>query len=143
MGNNSTYFVSNPRLAIVSAEGGTPRSIADNFDEIPSLVEWKADGIYFAAQEKTASHLFRVDPVISKTTRVSGPDNLMAGSFSLTRDGRGMAFTASSPTSLSEVFVSDVRSFSPRVLTKMTEQTATFTLGTREVMSWKIGRAHV
>src|SRR6266851_7869612 len=39
MGNNSTYFVSNPRLAIVSAEGGTPRSIADNFDEIPSLVE--------------------------------------------------------------------------------------------------------
>jgi len=137
MGNNSTYFVSNPRLAIVSAEGGPPRSITDDFDEIPGLIEWKADGVYFAAQQKMASHLFRVDPASSKTTRVSGPDNLIAGSFSLTRDGRGMAFTASSPTSLSEVFVSDVRSFSPRVLTKMTEQTATFTLGTREVISWK------
>ena len=35
----------------------------------------------------------------------------MAGSFSLTRDGRQLAFVASSPTSLNEVFTSDLKEF--------------------------------
>jgi dipeptidyl aminopeptidase/acylaminoacyl peptidase len=61
----------------------------------------------------------------------------MAGGFSLTRDGRRMAFSANSPTSLSEVFVSDVATFTPRQLTAMTDQAKSFTLGTREVISWK------
>jgi dipeptidyl aminopeptidase/acylaminoacyl peptidase len=134
---NTIYFASNSRLAIVSAAGGTPRSLTDNFDENPGLLEWRPDGIYFTGLQKTAAHLFRIDPVSAKVTRVSGPDNLMAGSFSLTRDGRQLAFTASSPTSLNEVFVSDVRSFSPRVLTKMSEQARPLILATREIISWK------
>jgi dipeptidyl aminopeptidase/acylaminoacyl peptidase len=134
---NTTYFASNSRLAIVSVDGGTPRSITDGFDENPGLVDWKADSIYFTGLQKTASHLFRVDPATAKITRISGPDNLMAGSFSLTRDAKQIAFTASSPTSLNEVFVSDAQNFSPRALTNMTEQVKTFVLGSREVISWK------
>lgn len=134
---NMTYFARNSRLAVVSAGGGSPRSITDAFDENPGLVEWRTEGVYFTGLQKIASHLFRVDPVSAKVTRVTGPDGLMAGSFSLTRDGRQMAFTASSPTSLNEVFVSELRSFSPRVLTNMTEQTKSLTLGTREAISWK------
>ena len=72
---------------LVSAQGGTPKSITDSFDENPGLIEWKADGIYFAGSEKTASHLFRVDPARRKITRISQPDNLIAGSFSFTRTG--------------------------------------------------------
>ncbi|HEV7747222.1 MAG TPA: S9 family peptidase [Pyrinomonadaceae bacterium] len=131
------YFHNNGRLAVVPAAGGTPRSITDNFDENANLPEWRTDGVYFTGQQKTASHLFRVDPLSEKVTRVSGPDSLMAGSFSLTRDGRQLAFTAASPTSLNEVFVSDVGKFSPRVLTSLTEQTKALKLGTREVISWK------
>jgi Tol biopolymer transport system component len=63
---NTTYFASNSRLAIVSAAGGTPRSITDNFDENPNLLEWRADGIYFTGLQRIASHLFRVDPVSGK-----------------------------------------------------------------------------
>ncbi len=44
------------------AEGGTPRSITDAFDEQPGFVDWNADGIYFSGLQKTAAHLFRVDP---------------------------------------------------------------------------------
>jgi dipeptidyl aminopeptidase/acylaminoacyl peptidase len=134
---DTTFFASNSRLAVVSVAGGAPRSITDSFDENPNLLEWRADGVYFTGQQKTASHLFRVDPANGKVTRVSGPDSLMAGSFSLTQNGKQMAFTASSPTSLNEIFVSDARSFSPRVLTNMTEQTKDLLLGTREVISWK------
>src|SRR5437870_1559474 len=82
------FFASNSRLAIVSVDGGTPKSITDSFDENPGLIEWKADGIYFGGSQKTASHLFRVDPATARIVRVSAPDNLMAGSFSLTRNDR-------------------------------------------------------
>jgi dipeptidyl aminopeptidase/acylaminoacyl peptidase len=136
MGETS-FFARNLRLAVIAAEGGTPRSLTDKFDEVPGLIDWKPDGIYFAGLRKTASHLFRVNPESGAISQVSSPDALMAGSFSLTRDARRLAFTASSPTSLSEVFVTDTRSFAPRAVTKMTDQTASFTLGTRELLSWK------
>jgi dipeptidyl aminopeptidase/acylaminoacyl peptidase len=133
----TVYFHSNSRLAVVSAEGGTPRSITDSFDEQPGLVDWKADGVYFTGLQKTASHLFRVDPATAKITRLTGPDDLMAGGFSLSRDGRRAAFSLSSPISLSEVAVSDLPKFAPRALTNMSEQARRFVLGTREVISWK------
>src|ERR1041384_3700590 len=127
------YFASNSRLAIVGVDGGKPKSITDSFDENPGLLEWNRNGIYFAGSQKTASHLFRVDPVSAKITRVSGPDPLMAGSFSLTRNAGRIAFTVASPTSISEIFVSETKSFAPRKLTNFNDQTKPFTLGTREV----------
>ena len=130
------YFASNSRLAIVGVEGGKPTSITDSFDENPGLLEWNRNGIYFAGSQKTASHLFRVDPASAKVIRVSEPDNLMAGAFSLTRNADRIAFTIASPTSMNEVFVSDMRSFAPRKLSNLNEQTKAFTLGTRELISW-------
>ena len=134
---NTVFFASNSRLAVVPAAGGTPRSITDKFDENPNLLEWRTDGVYFTGQQKTATHLFRVDPASGKITRVTSPDNFLGGSFSFTRDGRQLAVTAASPTTLTELFVSDASSFSPRALTNMTEQTKPLLLGTREVVSWK------
>jgi dipeptidyl aminopeptidase/acylaminoacyl peptidase len=133
----TVFFHANNRLAIVPAEGGTPRSITDRFDEQPGFVAWTDDGIYFSGLQKTAGHLFRTDASGTNIVRVSGPDGLMAGGFTFTRDGRRMAFTASSPTTLNEVYVSDVSTFAPRALTSMSDQAKPFTLGTREVISWK------
>src|ERR1041385_6877836 len=131
------YFASNSRLAIVGVDGGKPKSITDSFDENPGLLEWNRNGIYFAGSQKTAAHLFHVDPATAKVARVSQPDDLMAGSFSFTHSGDRIAFTAASPTSMNEIFVSDTRSFTPRKLTNLNDQAKAFTLGTREVISWK------
>ena len=133
----TVYFANNSRLTIVPADGGTPKSLTDGFDENPGFVAWNADGLYFSGLQKTSSHLFRVDPATGAISRVTGPDNLMAGGFSLSPDGRKLAFTASSPTSMNEVFVSDLPSFAPRALTRMTDAVKGFTLGIREVISWK------
>ena len=133
---NPNYFANNSRLALVPAEGGPVRSLTDAFDENPGFVAWTGDGIYFSALQKTTSHLFRLDLATSAITRVTSPDALMAGSFSLTPDGKRMAFSAASPTSLNEIFVSDLP-FKPRPLTKMTDQASAFILGAREVISWK------
>lgn len=130
-------FATNTRLAIIPAEGGTPRSLTDNFDESVNLVDWKEDGIYFNALQRTAAHLFRLDLATGKIARITEPDGLLAGSGSLSRDAQTLAFTASSPTSLSEVFITNTKKFAPRVLTNMTEQTKNMILGTRELVAWK------
>ena len=131
------FFALTSRLAIVPADGGAPRSISETFDEMPAVVDWTPAGLYFSALQKTASHLFRLDPTSGTVTRVSAPDDLMGGSFTLTADGRRVAYTAGSPRSLPELFVSDVQPFAPRTLTDSTTQAAAFVLGTRELISWK------
>jgi len=131
------FFHANSRLAVVAATGGTPRSLTDRFDEQPGPVAWTGDGIYFSGLQKTSSHLFRVDPSGGGIVRVTAPDGLMAGGFSLTADGKRVAFSAASATTLNEIAVSEVQSFAPRVLTHMTDQAKAFELGTREVISWK------
>ncbi|HEY3384206.1 MAG TPA: S9 family peptidase [Vicinamibacterales bacterium] len=134
---NPKFFHANSRLAVVSVDGGKPRSITDSFDEQPGLIDWLADGVYFAAAQKTASHLFRVDPSTGKTTRISQPDALMLGSVSFSKDGKSLAFAAASSSTLGEIYVTTVQPFAPRRLTTMTDQVAGFRLGRREVISWK------
>ncbi len=133
---NPNYFAANTKLALVPVEGGNPISLTEGFDENPYFVAWTPDGIYFSASQKTAAHLFHLDPATRNIQRVTGPGAFMGSSFSFTKDGRAMAFTASAPTSLPEVFVSALP-FSPRALTSMNEQARPFILGTREVVSWK------
>ena len=103
---NPRFFHANSRLAVISIDGGAPRSVTDAFDEQPGFVEWNADGIYFGGLQKTAAHLFHTDPATGKIKRVTSPDNLMAGGFSFTKDGKQIAFTAASPNSVNEVYIS-------------------------------------
>jgi dipeptidyl aminopeptidase/acylaminoacyl peptidase len=133
---NPRFFHANSRLAIVGVDGSQPRSLTDAFDEQPQFVEWNGDGLYFGGLQKTAAHLFRLDPTSLKMARVSKPDQLMLGGASFTKDGKTMAFTAASPTALNEVFVASVNDFAPRQLTSMSEQAKDFKVGTREVISW-------
>jgi dipeptidyl aminopeptidase/acylaminoacyl peptidase len=134
---NPKFFHANSRLAVVSVDGGTPRSLTDAFDEQPGFVEWNADGLYFGGLQKTAAHLFRLDLVTGKLTRISQPDNLMIGGVSFTKDGKQLAFTAPSPTLLNELYVTPLANFSPRQLTAMTEQVKDYTLAAREVIAWQ------
>ncbi len=134
---NPKFFHANSRLALISVDGGIPRSLTDTFDEQPSLVEWNSEGIHFWAFQKTASHLFRLDAASGKLNRISNIDRLMMGFPSFTRDGNQIAFAAASPTSLSELYITYVKDFTPRKLTDMTKQINGFNLGAREVISWK------
>ena len=134
---NPKFFYSNGRLSVVSADGGSPRSLTDAFDEDPNFVEWHTDGLYFSGFERTAAHLFRIDNVSGKISRITSPDSLIAGAFSFSKDGKQMAFTSPSPTTLNELYVTSTANFAPRKLSTMTEQVKDFTLATREVISWK------
>lgn len=135
-GGRRDYFARNIGLAVVPVEGGRIRPLTGAFDENPSAVAWTAEGIYFAALRRTASHLYRLDPETLQISRMTTPDDAMAGAFSVARDGKRVAFQTASATALPEIAVSEFP-WRPRVLTRMTEQVADWILGTREVVSWK------
>jgi dipeptidyl aminopeptidase/acylaminoacyl peptidase len=135
-GGRLDYFARNIGLALVPAEGGPVRPLTGAFDENAGAVVWNADGIYFGAVQKTASHLYRLDPSSLQIARLSAPDDAIVSGFSFSKDGRRVAFTAASPTTLPEICVSEFP-FKARALTRMTDQAGAFVLGTREVISWK------
>ena len=131
------FFHANSRIAVVSADGGAVRSLTDSVDEDPGLTAWAGNSIYFQALQKTTSHLFAIDVTTGKVRRVSQPDALIGGAFTVSVDGSRVAFSAASPTSLSEVFVADAAAFSATKLTTMSDQLAPLIVGTREVVSWR------
>ncbi|MBM3747649.1 MAG: S9 family peptidase [Acidobacteria bacterium] len=131
------WFFANRRIAIVPAQGGTPKSLTDSFDEDPFLSAWKPDGIYFGAIQKTAMHLFRIDPPSGRITRVTSPDSLQLGfGASFTQDGKQMAFTLRSAEELSDVYLSAPEPFKPRRLTNFNAAIRDWTLPREEVIAW-------
>src|SRR5215470_12444200 len=140
------FFYANSHIAVVdidkvfSAPAKTPADVRDltaKFDEDPNLIDWGSDGIYFAAQQKTSSHLFRLDPQSAKITRVSQPDAFYLDDTSFTKDFKTIALAAEDSTHMPELFVTPSDSFAPRKLSDFTAQVAGWNVGTAEVVSWK------
>ena len=140
------FFYANSHIAVVdldkvfSTPAKTPDDVTDltaKFDEDPFLIDWGPDGIYFAAQQKTTGHLFRIDPRSLKITRVSTPDTYYLDDTSFTKDFKTIALAAEDATHMPELFVTPTGNFAPRKLTDFTAQVADWNVGTAEVISWK------
>jgi len=131
------FFYANSKLAVVSAEGGTPRVLTDAFDEDPGLIAWAPDGIYFAAVQKTYSHLFRMNPDTKAFERLSAPDHIVASSFSFSKDYKTVTFRAAEENEYAEIFVSSVAPWHAKRITALSDQLKSFHLAKREVISWK------
>ena len=131
------FFHANGRVAVVPAAGGAPVSVTGTLDEDAQLAGWTPSGLYVTALQKTASHLFRVDPAARTVTRVSMPDALAMQGASFSADGSRVAFVAGSATTLPEVYTATIAGFAAKPLTTRSTRLARWTLGTREVVSWK------
>ncbi len=134
-GRDPSYL--NRFIATISPDGGTPKLLTEKFDESPILDAWGPDGIYFGASQRTASHLFRVDPRTMAVTKISQPATLMMNGPSFTKDFTMMAFSCSMPNQYSEICVSPVADFAPKAITRMNDQLKDFRLASREVVEWK------
>jgi len=134
---NPFFYYGNRRIAVVAADGGTPRVITEGFDENANLIDWGPDGIYFGAAQKTSAHVFRVDPATRAVQRISGPDQFLLPDATFTKDHRTMAGVGGGPNQFAEVLLSPVERFAPRPLTDMSSQWKEFQLATKEVIQWK------
>ena len=131
------FFYTNVKIAVVAAEGGAPQILSEAFDEDPGLIGWGPDGIYFAAEQKTYAHLFRLNPATKAVDKLSAPDHMSAFSFSFSKDYKQAAYRAALENQYAEVYASSVARWQGKKLTLMGEQTKGFSLARREVISWK------
>jgi dipeptidyl aminopeptidase/acylaminoacyl peptidase len=134
---NPAYMYSNSVIATVAASGGAPTVLTSAFDEDPSIVAWKTAGLYFSASQHTWSYLFRLDPATKAIAKLAPATEWMGSSFSLSKDGSSIAFIASDPKSVGEVFVAPATMTTPTRLTDMNAQTASWITSTLDVVSWK------
>lgn len=131
------YYYTNVKIAMVAAEGGTPQILTEAFDEDPGLIGWGPDGIYFAAEQKTYAHLFRLNPETKAIEKLSAPNHMAALSFSFSKDYKQAAYRAAVENEYAEVYATSVAPWQGKKLTAMGEQTKGFSLARREVISWK------
>jgi dipeptidyl aminopeptidase/acylaminoacyl peptidase len=159
---NPAYFYTNSLIATVPASGGTPTVLSTAFDEDPSIVAWRANGLFFSASARTYSYLYKLDPDTKTVARLSPVDQTVNSSCSLSKDGATYACLRADATSLPEVYVRSGLSRTPlanqapqagrtqasrpqqesptpqeKKLTDMNAQAAGWTTGTLDVVSWK------
>jgi dipeptidyl aminopeptidase/acylaminoacyl peptidase len=125
-------------IAVIPAAGGRIEPLTAAFDENPSTVDWTRGGIFFSASQRTWSYLFSVDPATKAIRQYKPSEQWIGSSFSITPDGKWVAFTAADGSTLSEIYVAPVAAtLAPRKLTDMTAQVAGWANGAHEVISWK------
>ena len=131
------YFL-NSTLAIVDLTSRQIRSVSEAFDENPQLLTWTADGIYFAASQRTWAYLFRIDPQTQRVTRHAVGDDWIGSGFSISRDGRHVAFIGASPSDFADIFVAPIAErLQARRVSTLAEQIASWPKHAREVIAWK------
>ena len=130
---NPDFYYTNTRIAVVAASGGTPAVLTSAFDEDPSLVAWRPNGLFFSASERTYSYLYRLDPDARTIAKAAPVDEAATvnSSFSLSKDGQTLAFLRSNARSMPEVYVG------PKKITDLNAQTSGWRTSTLEVVSWK------
>src|ERR1051326_3150158 len=131
------FYTPDSHIAIVPAEGGHAINLTSAFDERPSLVAWAPDGIYFTAEQKTASYIFRLNPANHAIQRLTPQDGAAYSSFTFAADFKQYAFVEADSTHYPEVYFSSANAFAPKKITNFGSQRDGFTVARREVISWK------
>ena len=134
MGDDRFYV--NGKIAKIPAGGGPITVLTSAFDESPYLIDWIKSGVVFMAGERVFMRLYLLDPANGNVTRIGAtPESIFGVSFA--DDGKAAAFAGFDRTTLTEIFRANLDSWEPQAVTKMTEQTAGWKTGTREVIQWK------
>lgn len=134
MGDNR-YFI-NRELARIPAQGGDIEVMTKSFDENPNLIDWKKQGIYFTASEKVFVRLYHLDPSTGKVQKLIGMTENLSG-ISFAENGSTIAFAGYDRTTLREIYTTNIDHPQPKALTHFTDEVSDWSLGTREVITWK------
>ena len=133
------FFYANRRLAVVGAEGGTPRVLTMSFDEDPNLLRWGPEGLYFAALEKTKASLFLLDPKTCATKKITMPGSELANAFSFSADFKRAAYKGAGTNQYGEIYVGGMSGAAQVQVTHVADQLQGLVTAKREVVQWKSG----
>ncbi len=137
---DSLRSIGQQRLAVIAAEGGTPRVvIAPGFLYQPGPATWTADGktLYFTASVRTTSQLYSVPAAGGEPVQISKTRGVMSAP-TFADDGRTIAFTQATVQQPNEVQVARLGDgFAPRRLTNHNPELASIGIGRSDVIRWK------
>ncbi len=93
-------------VCVIPAAGGPVRNLTAAWALDPGQPTWSPDGktIYVGAETRGNVHLFAVDAAGAPVRQVTSGERSLAG-FSLSRDGKWLAYTSSDVTHPSELYV--------------------------------------
>ncbi len=131
---SSQGFAYNAVLHKVPARGGAPVALSTSFDEDVNPIAWNGDGILFRGNQKTESHLFRLDSGNGNVRRLTD-GGLMGFNFTASDNGRIIAYAAATGDQINEIYAG--RPGAVKKLTDMSAQLENFILGTRELIQWQ------
>jgi len=133
------YYL-NSVIAVVDPGSMTVQALSEAFDENPQLVDWTEEGIFFAASQRTSSYLFKLNAQTKQITRHGVADEWSGSGFSMTRDGRSVAFIGAGPQDFPDVFLGQVGQVGITDVTRITrtaDQVSAWPKHAREVVRWK------
>ncbi len=121
------YHVAERRMEDASAD----------FDLSPADLLWVNGGsrLLFTAGTRAYRDVFSYDLVTRRYAQLTRDRTITLGAVD--RQAELAAFTMDSPIAPSDVYVSDLSFGAPRKISTVNPQTATFTLGETEVVTWK------
>lgn len=126
------------RIAIIPANGGTPRLLAETFDAQPGVIDWSANGkrIYFVETKGTLTRIAAIDVASGAVTEVNN-GNEVVGSVALNGSRNTLGFTLQSSEKPPEAFVSGLSNFAPVQVSRLNADIPKFPVGKTEVVKWK------
>jgi dipeptidyl aminopeptidase/acylaminoacyl peptidase len=141
---NKASAMTQARLAIVAAAGGTPRLLGADFLHQPGAPVFSPDGtqLWFWAATRTRTELYRIPVMDGPVTKVSDLKGAAGSSGyaapSMARDGAVVAFSRSAIDSPDEVYVARVDgTWTQTALTTNNPELKTVSLARGEVIRWK------
>jgi dipeptidyl aminopeptidase/acylaminoacyl peptidase len=136
--SNPDFYYANGVIAVVPADGGMPNAVSRDFDENPDLLAWSPAGILFGGLEGISSRLYRLDPGTGNVSALTPAAGASAGGFSFSRDFASVAYISSDARTFPEVYVAPLATpASARKLTSLGDQIQGWTVGNRDMISWK------
>lgn len=121
----------------VPVKGGAIKCLTKDFDEDVDIVTWNRRGIFFAASQGMARHLFLLGPDKEEIAQITKGLDFELDGVSLSSDGEKMAFMYRNSQKIKELYISDVKAFEPKGLTDFSEQIKDWKLSKKEVIKWK------
>ena len=120
----------NANLWVVPAAGGDPKNLSGKFDRTVGAqvsvdtasnaeesISWIGDEVYMPVTDQGSVHVYRVDPTGEVELVVGGARRVL--SFSLSADGKRVAFAASTTTNPCDIYTANADGSGERQLTEV------------------------
>lgn len=134
--NRTSNYYENNKIFVFDIQSGNSSRLVPDFDENLRIVAWNPKGIFATALQRTAIHLYKIDPY-NNTIELMADDPIQFGSVSFSEDGTSLAYSATHQDDIHEVYHLTPDFMGARKVTNVNHQIKDWKVAQSEVITWK------